>query len=193
MNYCVVFRMKTINRFVFSVLTFFSVSVESQLCNGMKELCSLQINQVTLAGSHNAGAGFDGLLYYHKIAKLPAVSCLYRNQRLSITAQLDLGIRYFDVDACWDKFYKPESPWTCHQRAFGGSIKAILEQVDAWMKINKNDVVVLHFNRDSTDPDKTGEELKKKKYFSLSFLTLNDKLKNPTKKNNAMSCRILRH
>ncbi|XP_065676689.1 uncharacterized protein LOC100201425 [Hydra vulgaris] len=156
LNYIMAFKW-----FQFIFLVPYIFPVQNQICNGMKELCNLRIDQVTLAGSHNSGAGFNGFLYYHKVVRVPALSCAYKNQRLSITGQLDLGVRYFDIDVCWDTFYKPESPWTCHQRAFGGSIKAILEQINNWMNKNRNDVVVLHFNRDATDPEKAGPAVMK--------------------------------
>ena len=62
-----------------------------QTCNGMTGLCRLKIYEVTLAGTHNSGAGFDGHLKYGTGAL--ALSCFYRNQGKSITGQLDLGIR----------------------------------------------------------------------------------------------------
>ena len=60
-------------------------------CNGLSGLCRLRLSEVTLAGTHNSGAGFDGHLWY-EIGTL-ASSCFYRNQGKSITGQLDLGIR----------------------------------------------------------------------------------------------------
>ena len=41
--------------------------------------------------------------------------------------------------------------------AYAGPISKVLDQVDAWMKNNRNEVVVLHFNRDY---DKEGEPRK---------------------------------
>lgn len=77
--------------------------IEGLICNGMAEFCDLRINQVTFAGTHNSGAGFDGILYYDTRMGLsfPAWSCWYRNHGYSITKQLDNGIRYFDIDTCF--------------------------------------------------------------------------------------------
>ena len=68
-----------------------SVANAEQACNGLPGLCRLKLNQVTLAGTHNSGSGFDGHLKYGTGAL--ASSCFYRNQGKSITGQLDLGIR----------------------------------------------------------------------------------------------------
>jgi hypothetical protein len=69
--------------------------------NGIAGACNLRLNQFTLAGTHNSGAGAEGLLYdYHTGAKtIP--SCWYRNQFKSITEQLEAGIRYFDFDVSY--------------------------------------------------------------------------------------------
>ena len=69
-------------------------------CNGLKDLCDLKLDQVTFAGSHNAGSGFDGILHYWSGGAVS--SCSYRNHGLSFDKQLDFGVRFFDVDTCWD-------------------------------------------------------------------------------------------
>ncbi|KAH9504865.1 hypothetical protein Btru_062124 [Bulinus truncatus] len=52
----------------------------SMMCNGDARLCPLKLNQVTLAGLHNAGAGYyDGF---------GLMDCFLRNHGLSITDQL---------------------------------------------------------------------------------------------------------
>ena len=65
--------------------------------------------------------------------------------------------RYFDIDACWNS--NENAAYTCHMAAYGGAIAKMLDQVDAWMNKNRNEVVVLHFNRDydkSEEPEKIG-------------------------------------
>ena len=117
-------------------------------CNGFMELCDLDLTQVTLAGTHNSGAGFAGQLKYHtSMGQIPASSCANRFQMKSIYDQLVLGIRYFDIQVCWVNDYEPKGAWVCHKNAFGGSVQAILEQIDLWMNepYNRNEVVVLHF------------------------------------------------
>ena len=75
----------------FMILAYISSSLAERKCNGLAGLCQLKLNQVTLAGTHNSGAGFDGVLKYG--SGVAALSCFYRNQGVSITGQLDLGIR----------------------------------------------------------------------------------------------------
>ena len=70
--------------------------------------------------------------------------------------------RYFDIDTCWYEYYK--TSYTCHMAAYGGPISKMLDQVDAWMKKHRNEVVVLHFNRDY---DKEGDPKKIGKYSSI--------------------------
>ena len=133
-------------------------------CNGLEGLCRLDITQVTLAGSHNSGAGFDSHLRYHDPAETLAISCFYRSQQHGIYTQLEMGIRYLDIDACWedDEGYGKEA-WSCHGDAYGGKISKILNQVDRWMneRKNRNEVIVIHFNRDADDQDvdKTGADI----------------------------------
>ena len=83
--------MKMFSLLSFVLLAFVSSSLAEQKCNGLAGLCKLKLDQVTLAGTHNSGAGFDGVLKYG--SGVAALSCFYRNQGASITGQLDLGIR----------------------------------------------------------------------------------------------------
>ena len=61
----------------------------------MKDLCDLKLDQVTFAGSHNAGSGFDGVLHYWSGGAVS--SCFYRNHGLSFDKQLDFGVRFFEL------------------------------------------------------------------------------------------------
>ncbi|XP_057314896.1 uncharacterized protein LOC130656072 [Hydractinia symbiolongicarpus] len=145
-------------------------------CNGFEELCDLTIEQVSLAGTHNSGAGFDGDLYHHwwksggRLAlsvdqpkKTVVYSCWWRNQDKSFYAQLDLGIRYFDIDTCWEDHYEPNSAWICHADAYAGSIEKMITQIDRWMNEDghENEVIVIHFNRDFAieNSDKTARDI----------------------------------
>ena len=72
-----------------------------QLCNGFVELCELNIEQVTLAGTHNSAAGFASHLNYHTaFGEVKAISCFYRSQMHSIYKQLELGkfLREYSLD-----------------------------------------------------------------------------------------------
>ena len=116
-------------------------------CNGLDDLCDLRLDQVTFPGTHNAGSGFNGVLYYS--SGIAASSCWYRNQGESFTGQLNFGIRYFDIDTCW----KGSEAVNCHCGsdgvcAYTGSVRKALHQVDTWMRSHVNEVIVIHFNRD---------------------------------------------
>ena len=133
-------------------------------CNGFADLCKLDITQVTLAGTHNSGAGSNSHLNYHTpLGRVKAISCFYRNQGDRFENQLKLGIRYFDIDACWQDTYEPKGAWICHKDAYANSVQRMINDIDKWMNepANRNEVVVIHFNRDSADADsdKTGADI----------------------------------
>lgn len=134
-----------------SYVVFLLLAATAAKCNGLEDLCDLRINQATFPGSHNAGSGFDGLLYYWSGG--PVTSCFYRNQGKSFSEQLAFGIRYFDIDSCYGK----NEALNCHcpgggkDCAYAGSIEKGLLQIDGWMKSNPNEVVIIHFNRDSQE------------------------------------------
>lgn len=153
---------RAIQLFLVISLTIYTNPSQSLICNGMAKFCDLRINQATFAGTHNSGAGFDGILYYHtKIGlSFPAGSCWYRSQGQSITKQLDNGIRYFDIDTCFvDSGRWEHGPWTCHGEAYGGPIRKILQQIDEWMRRNPSEVVIIKFGRDTAQ--KIGNEILK--------------------------------
>ena len=121
-------------------------------CNGFKDLCDLRLDQVTFAGSHNAGSGFDGTLHYWSGGAVS--SCFYRNHGLSFEKQLDFGVRYFDVDTCWDD--RNNEAINCHcpgtegkNCAYAGSIEKGLKEINFWLTKNPNDVIIIHFNHNS--------------------------------------------
>ena len=84
---------------------------------------------------------------------LPADDCDYRNQNLSYTAQLEFGIRWFDIDLCWVKDEEATPAvsaglWTCHNDAYAGRVDEILRQVHEWMVTSPGagDMVSFYFN-----------------------------------------------
>lgn len=80
--------------------------------------CSLKLDQFTLPGSHNAGAGFDsGFGFFN---------CWVRNQHLSVLEQLRMGIRFLDVDPSWEHC---GLLGTYHSFMCGGPICRMLKQV----------------------------------------------------------------
>lgn len=131
-------------------------------CNGLSELCDLRIDQATFPGSHNSGAGFDGLLKYG--SGILAASCFYRNQDKSFSGQLEFGIRYFDVDTC----YRHNKVVNCHcsgsgDCAYTGSMEKGLSQIDRWMNSHPNEVIIIHFNNNAQNVyrDKIANSLEK--------------------------------
>lgn len=110
-------------------------------CNGDRRLCHLRLDQVTLPGLHNAGSGFDG--------GFSIADCLVRNHAKTILQQLNLGIRYLDIDSS----YVPCGVLgTNHNLFCGGSVCRLLKQVRKFLHKNPHEVVVLNFNHDMTEP-----------------------------------------
>ncbi|EDO44758.1 predicted protein [Nematostella vectensis] len=118
--------------------------------------------------SYQSTLSLPGPISYQNTLSSPgpivALSCFYRNQHRSITGQLDDGIRYLDIDTCWeDSSRYTKGAWACHEGAYAGPVYKILNQVDAWMRIHRNEVVVINFNRDTVteDAEKTGQHITK--------------------------------
>ena len=61
---------------------------ESAWCNGSQEFCDLRFDQFLFPGTHNSGTG----------QKKGVFQCSSKNQDLTISQQLDFGIRFFDLD-----------------------------------------------------------------------------------------------
>ena len=80
--------------------------------------CSLKLDQATLAGSHNAGSGFDGGFGF--------LSCWVRNQYMTVLEQLRFGVRYLDVDTSWEHC---GLLGTFHNFACGGPLCRMIKQV----------------------------------------------------------------
>lgn len=137
-------------------LIFVSYVSSRESCLGIQGACDLRLDEITIAGAHNAGAGFNGHLYYHN-PYLIALSCTYRNQIQNVTAMLEAGIRYFDIDLCFESRDGYEKGvWTCHKDAYGGPMSKFLKQVNDWLNKpqNRREIVVLHFNRDHEKGEK---------------------------------------
>ena len=135
---------------------------EPSSCNLSPDLCSLRFNQVSLAGSHNSGSGFDGSL--RRCDGRAENDCIWRNQDLSITAQLDLGIRFLEIDLCIlpdncdsSVYDNPtnSSLFVCRyginseNQRYAGPINKLLQQVHDWMLGNPNNVIGLYFPSNS--------------------------------------------
>ena len=149
------------SKLVIFLLNMYTVTGISGLkCNGMEGLCDLKIDQVTFPGAHNAGS--DGNI---------ADACLWRNQEADMADQFRGGIRYFDIDTCWHE----EKVKNCHCDSifgcqYGADMFTTLKDLDFWMKFGRNEVIILHFNRDA---DISGEAAKEEIGKSLSQMLTN--------------------
>ncbi|CAG5117069.1 unnamed protein product, partial [Candidula unifasciata] len=119
-------------------------------CNGDSRFCSLRVDQVTLAGLHNAGAGFAG--------GFGLLNCLLRNHAENISRQLELGIRHLDIDPCYDTC---GLLGTCHTFMCGGSICTIIKQLRTFLRDNRGEIVTINFNHEIKDPEKVFPRLTK--------------------------------
>ena len=74
---------------------------------------------------------------------------------MNYTAQLNFGIRWFDIDLCWvteDEATTAVSAglWTCHSNGYAGLVEQIIVQVNDWLNLpeNRYEIVSLFFNGD---------------------------------------------
>ncbi|KAI0032912.1 PLC-like phosphodiesterase [Vararia minispora EC-137] len=105
------------------------------VCNGQAALCSRSYGNVTVAGSHDSYA----------ISGDPFA--LARNQEISITSQLNLGVRMLQAQA----HLRNNVIHFCHtsERSFllfdGGPVVDYLTEVKTWLDANPNEVVTFLF------------------------------------------------
>lgn len=122
----------------------------------MSELCELKFNQVSFAGTHNSGSGFDGSL--RSCNGQIEDDCIWRNQNLNITAQLDLGVRFLEVDLCLlqddcnSTVYGDtgnSSLFTCYARenefSYAGPVVRLVQQINDWMVSNPQKIIGIYF------------------------------------------------
>ncbi|KAI5859765.1 PLC-like phosphodiesterase [Durotheca rogersii] len=114
-------------------------------CNGRAELCDRKYSEVSFIGSHNAPfVGFG-----------PA-----DNQFVSVTEQLDLGVRFLTGQTQ----EKRGNPQMCHTSCFledAGPLKDYLGEVKSWIDGHENEVVTLLItNGDAIDINKFADAFK---------------------------------
>ena len=124
---------------------------------------------MSFPGTHNSGSGFAGSL--RRCDGDIESDCIWRNQNLNITAQLELGIRFLEIDTCLltegcDKTVYGSlgnsTLFTCYVRdateiRFAGPITQVFKQVNDWMIANPREVIGLYFPADN--PSSQGEEI----------------------------------
>ncbi|XP_064623075.1 uncharacterized protein LOC135485195 [Lineus longissimus] len=118
---------------------------KTERCNGHAGLCKLKFNKVTFPGTHNSGS--NRVMKYG--SGIPALSCLYRNQDYTFTAQLDFGIRFFDIDTR----AKGNTAYASHNTAYGRKLWEIIRDIDSWLNnpSHRNEVIAIRF-QDTTMP-----------------------------------------
>ena len=160
---------------IFAVLTFYSsYHVAADSCNGNPDFCGLRFDQVTLAGSHSAGAGSTGSILDCNGQVIN--DCIYQSQNLSITAQLDLGIRFLSLDLCVLPSECATTPFgdvgadrlmSCRGDinedasnyaglGYGQSLLRTLRDIDQWMRANPQEVIGLRFTGEVNTGDSAG-------------------------------------
>jgi hypothetical protein len=106
-------------------------------CNGHPELCGRKYSNVTQIGTHDSA--FVG-------------SLLADNQAVSVTAQLDAGIRFLQAQSHLDPF---KSLSLCHTSCYledAGSVEGYLATIKSWLDAHPSEVVtVLLANGDNVD------------------------------------------
>ncbi|KAI4117022.1 MAG: hypothetical protein LQ338_007624, partial [Usnochroma carphineum] len=117
-----------------------SRALDEPLCNGHAELCSRTYSNVTFIGAHDSAFVGDS----------PA-----DNQDLSLTDQLNAGIRYLQAQSHVNAF---KTLSLCHTNCFlndAGSLTSYLSTIKTWLDKNPNEVLTLLLtNGDRLDPQK---------------------------------------
>ncbi|EEB89085.1 hypothetical protein MPER_12864 [Moniliophthora perniciosa FA553] len=107
-------------------------SKRATICNGRPELCSRAYGNTTFLGSHNS---------YAVSTDIFAVG---RNQEVSVTVQLDLGVRFLQAQA--SSFRWEGSLRFCHTSCIlfdGGLVVDYLKKVKSWLDAHPNEVLTL--------------------------------------------------
>ena len=112
----------------FTSFLYFVPGRAQTLCNGHAELCSRKYSNITSIGAHDSAF----------VGELPQ-----DNQDVSVTAQLDAGIRFLQVQSHKNLF---GSLQLCHTSCFeldAGTVESYLSTVKTWLDAHPNEVVTL--------------------------------------------------
>lgn len=113
--------------FLTSSLYFAPIRAQT-LCNGHAELCGRKYSNITTIGAHDSAF----------VGQLPQ-----DNQGVSVTAQLDAGIRFLQVQSHKNIFGTLQ---LCHTSCFeedAGAVETYLSTVKIWLDAHLNEVVTL--------------------------------------------------
>ena len=105
-------------------------TLAASTCNGRSEYCTRSYSNITFVGSHDSAF----------VGPLPQ-----QNQNIDIKAQLDMGIRYLQVQTHHSIFDK-NTLELCHTSCFledAGTLKSFLITVKKWLDANPHEVVTL--------------------------------------------------
>ena len=126
--------------FLYSVLLFSFASAPGRaqtLCNGHAQLCSRKYSNITTIGAHDSAF----------IGQLPQ-----DNQEISVTAQLDAGIRFLQAQAHKNVFGTLQ---LCHTSCFeedAGKVESYLSTIKSWLDAHPNEVLTLLLVNGDNDP-----------------------------------------
>lgn len=110
-------------------------SLAQNLCNGYAELCGRQYSNITTIGTHDSAF----------VGELPQ-----DNQGISVTAQLNAGIRFLQAQSHKNLLGTLELCHTSCLEADAGSVESYLSTVKTWLDANPNEVLtVLLVNGDN--------------------------------------------
>ncbi|KAL8845696.1 MAG: hypothetical protein Q9198_011367, partial [Flavoplaca austrocitrina] len=127
-----------------------------QTCNGHASLCTRKYSNITFIGAHNSAFVGDS----------PA-----DNQGISVTAQLDSGIRFLQSQAHTNSF---KTLSLCHTSCFlndAGPLTEFLGTVKSWMDAHPAEVVSLLLgNGDRTDIVRYGEAFKSSGLDKMAYI-----------------------
>ncbi|KAG5656317.1 hypothetical protein KAF25_004593 [Fusarium avenaceum] len=107
--------------------TFLYVAAVWAACNGHDELCKRKYSDITFIGTHNSAF----------VGKLPV-----HNQYISVTEQLDLGVRFLQAQTQ----DKDGDIQMCHTHCWEldeGPLEDYLQEISDWMGKNPDEVVTL--------------------------------------------------
>ena len=107
-----------------------SMSTLATTCNGRSEYCTRSYSNITFIGSHDSAF----------VGPLPQ-----QNQNIDIKAQLDMGVRYLQVQT-HRSIIDEDVIELCHTSCLledAGPLKEYLETIKTWLDANPNEVVSL--------------------------------------------------
>ncbi|ODA80245.1 hypothetical protein RJ55_03203 [Drechmeria coniospora] len=148
------FKVQLILPLAIQLLHFVGVGVDPVACNGHGELCGRRYSDVTMIGTHNSAFVGDSPVH---------------NQYVSVTAQLDMGVRFLQAQAR-DRRGRID---LCHTYCWEldvGPLTGYLDEVSDWMGRHPDEVVTLLLtNNDGIDVDRFAAALETTPLTKLVF------------------------